>query len=461
VKTLFPHQEDALKYAVTREHVALFMEMRLGKSVVSIRWAKPLLQPAGQGGAMIVAPLSTLKGWERELHDEGETDVVWLTGCSVAERTKRASAPHSWYLINYESLRGWKDGYQIPWSVLILDESTRIRNPKAQITKLVNRRYFDVPHRAILSGLPNPESYRDFFEQMRFISSDGTFMGFSNFWAWQERFFFQVGYDWIPKRKPVSARDKIKQAVRDQAFVLTRKEAGVGSSKVYETRTVKCSPAQRRALHDVKKHFRFDGDRDLETKSAGVQFLWMQRISGGFSPDRDNPEWLDSGKVDELVTLLTGELKNEQVVVWFRFNEELAATYHTLREKGIDAVAITGATDVDKRNVRQLRFQSGDARVICIQVGVGRYGLDLSAADTAIYYSNTYEYEARAQSEDRIVHVRKKQPLLYIDLVTEGTPDEDAVDALRDKDVDARSFMSNFLSRVRSRYGSQGRGRAA
>src|SRR6476620_8990239 len=149
--TLFPHQEQALRYAQQRDHIALFMEMRLGKSVVAIRWAQPF-----HGRRLVVAPLSTLKGWEQELRDEGETDVVWLTGISARARASLVTtAAHRWHLINYEALRSWHDAPSIRWSCLIVDESTRIRNPKALITKMLTRKFFDVPHRAILTGLPN------------------------------------------------------------------------------------------------------------------------------------------------------------------------------------------------------------------------------------------------------------------------------------------------------------------
>ena len=439
-----------MAYAASRDHIALFMEMRLGKSIVSIRWAAPFT-----GRRLVVAPLSTLRGWERELVQDGRAPIVWLTGCDAKTRVGRAAGTRDgWFLINYEALRAWKGAHYIPWSTVILDESTRIRNSKALITKVLTRKFSDVPHRAILTGMPNPESPMDFFEQMRFISDDGTFMRFSNFWAWRERLFLQIGYDWVPKTKMPgkipSAREAIKRAVHAESFVLSRKEAGIGSTKIYETRTVPMDPAQRRAIKDIVKHFRYDV---LETKSAGVQFLWQQRVAGGFSPDRENPEWISSRKVDELVTLLKTELKKEQVVIWFRFNEELGAAYHTLTESGISCVAITGASSPDRRNKRQLQFMAGKAQAMLIQIGVGRYGLDLSCADTAIYYSNSYENEARAQSEDRIIHVRKTTPVLYIDLVTEGSTDEDAVDVLREKHADAQTFMRRLLERIRTRYG--------
>lgn len=455
-----------MQYAEPRDHIALFCEMRLGKTVVAIRWAQKHLVPT-LGGVLVVAPLTVLAGWENELHEEGEDDIVWLNRLSDAQRFQTSvNEAHRWYLMNYESLWRWKQAAHVPWSVVICDESTRIRNAQAKITKFVNQKLSDVPHRAILSGLPNPESPMDYFEQMRFEEGD-RWMGFGNFWTFREALFMQIGYDWIPRRGTNGKSGtiaKIKEAVHRDAFVLTRKQAGIGSIKVYEKRVIAANAIQKRAFKEIRKKFSFTGVQTIETKSAGAQFIWEHRVAGGFSPDRENPQWIADGKLQEIRALLNGELKGEQVVIWFFFNEELAAVYRALQADGFTAVAILGDTPVkpvDKRELRRRQFQSGKAQICCMQSKVGRYGLDLSASDTAIYYSNTWEYEARAQSEDRIVHPKKTDPLLYVDLVTEDSTDEDAVDTLRDKSVTASTFTSKFLSRMRARYEQGSKSRAA
>jgi hypothetical protein len=78
------------------------------------------------------------------------------------------------------------------------------------------------------------------------------------------------------------------------------------------------------------------------------------------------------------------------------------------------------------------------------QVKCGKFGLDWSVASTAIYYSNPYDMEDRAQSEDRIVSATKTEPVLYIDLITKDTIDEEVTEVLRDKNVTARSFFNSI-----------------
>lgn len=454
-----PHQSEALAWADDRTAVAFFMEMRLGKSIVSIRWVRKHLDVLAKSGAhvnyLLVAPLTTLGGWSDELMAEGiaETQIIWLTRMQndyrdiVVKAGPNIARTPRWFLINYEGVRSWKKGVgNVHWHAVILDESTRIKNPQAKTTKVIIQKLSDAGYRAILTGLPNPEGTQDFFSQMQFVNG-GAFMGHSNFWTWRERFFIQIGYDWLPRK---GARHAIREAVKESAFFMSRKDAKVGSIIVHEKRTVPMNPEQRRMWKDVKQHFRIG---TVETKSAGAQFAWMQRIAGGFSPDRTDPCLISPAKYNEIRQLLEGELSGQQLVIWFNFNEELAYVFHTLRKDGFKVGALLGNTPVNIRYLRQRRFQKGEFQVFCIQEALGKFGLDLSAADAELYYSNSWSFEARSQSLQRIVHPKKTVPLLAIDLITEDTTDEDVVACLNDKSITAKTFNSKLIDRIRRRLG--------
>jgi SNF2 family DNA or RNA helicase len=431
--TFRPHQVQAFEYAMARTRIALFMEMRLGKTPVAIRWAVQ----RGFRRVLIVAPLGPLTDWMRELHIEGipPSSITDLYPLSKPARLEAAYGGSGFYLINYEALRITPALCDMDWDCVIADESTKIRNPKAQITKTFLKEFAAVPARALLSGLPNPEGPSDYFSQMQWLT--GHFMNFGNYWAWRNTFFHQderIAWQWHPNRGTLAA---VKESVHNAAFVMTRQRAGMGETKIRSTRYVDMNAKQVAAMKQLKKNFQYEY---IETNFATVRDVWLARLAGGFSPDRENPELLSDAKYNELYNLLTGELKNEQVVVWFRFNEELIYVTTQLNKKGIRATSFTGASDRAERERARTGFQEGRYQVICGQVQVGKYSMNLSAADTAIYYSNSYEFEARTQSEDRIVHMTKQKPLLYIDLVTRGSIDVPVVQSLNKKKRDAAMF---------------------
>ena len=67
------------------------------------------------------------------------------------------------------------------------------------------------------------------------------------------------------------------------------------------------------------------------------------------------------------------------------------------------------------------------------QPKTGGYGITLTAANTVIYFSNSYDLEIRLQSEDRAHRIGQTNKVTYIDLVAKGTVDEKIVQALRTK----------------------------
>jgi len=440
-RTLLPQQHEALRYAQTRNRIALFMEMRLGKTKVAIHWAKH----HRCGRILVLAPLSVLPGWVEELSKEDvrATDVFFLEGPTRDRVAMANEIDEGWALCNYEAIVHAPQLLALPWSALILDESTRIRNPKAKTTRFLLTRTAHITRRAILSGLPAPEGALDYYCQLAFLH--GQFLDRYNFWSFRDRYFYPdvKGWEWMPKTGTV---DLVKKEVHRLAFVLTRKAAGMGERKVYERRYVSMTKPQGRWYYQVMRKFAF---KDLETKWVVTQYVWAARLAGGFSPDQDHPELISDAKAEEILLLLSSELKNEPVVVWFRFNEELHHVASRLDGAGISYRSITGDTPPDLRRSYQQLFQEGQVQVMLMQVKCGKFGLNLSRASTAIYYSNDYDYEGRAQSEDRIVHPLKHEPLLYIDLITRNTVDTAVVDTLKDKSVTARTFMSRLLENVK------------
>jgi len=81
----------------------------------------------------------------------------------------------------------------------------------------------------------------------------------------------------------------------------------------------------------------------------------------------------------------------------------------------------------------------------------GGYGLTLTAANTVVYYSNSYDLELRLQSEDRAHRIGQENKVTYIDLISPKTIDEKIVTALRNKikiadtilGEDARDWLSD------------------
>lgn len=448
-RELLLHQRSCLDWIAQGNinHPALFMEMRLGKTLTLVRAVVEVWQ--SKGPCLVVAPVTVLESWEKELDLEQEAYLV-CHGMKKNERLEAVaeafkSKGRMWILMSYGTLRETPEVADLLWEVVALDESTCVKNPKAQISKLCAAGFRTVRHRSILTGLPSPESELDLFQQFKFLH--GAFIGHSSYYGFRASYGVKTGRfgGWEVATENL---ETIKTYVHRTAFVMRRQDAGLSGTKIYETRTIKMDRQQEEAYRQVEDEFstwvdRGDHEELIETDLAIVRETWVARIAGGCDVE-GTMQW--PGKINEIIHLLKGELKNQPVVIWFRFNGELKACAEALTEKGIPVGTLTGESDREKRKRTLQWFRSSrePSRVLLCQVMLAKYGIDVSVSDTAIYYSMPYSCEAFAQSEDRIYHPQKQSPLLYVYLVTEDTVDEDVAFAVSQKVTTAKLFMQRF-----------------
>lgn len=444
----------ALDWADVRSRVIFFMEMRLGKTLVAVRW----LEQFSLQKILVVAPRPVLSTWQEELASEGISSTI-LRGSFVEVRTMLQQSLTRWFLVNYEALYYFVEKKkrpllsqvaQIPWEGVVVDESTSVRNPKAIRTQICKRAFKETEYRTCLSGLPNPESFLDFFEQFAIVYGD--FAGCRDYWHFRYHYFNQYGYDWILRP---GAREQLKQLMTGQAFFLQRKDVRNCLEKVFERRMVELPEKQRLVYNALEKDWFFG---EQSTKHRIVVDAWLNRLSAGATADLN---YTSSHKIEELLNLLKTELQGRQIVVWSIYNQQVTSIVVALEKAGIKSLAMTGEDSAKVQENVRLEFRKGKFQALVCQIRLGKYGLDFSMATAAIYMSNGWEFELRAQSEDRVINPNKKSPSLIVDIITEDTIEEDIYRALRRKGRNAKQFNADVtaftISRLKSKYDNKNR----
>ena len=439
------------------------MEMRLGKTLVAIRFIKE----KNFFPCLILCPNNVKRTWGNELRDDGEDDFIILEG-DKEDRNDHLKLGCKFVILNYESLitlkRKAKAGVpakkfagvnidSVEWASVIIDESQRVSNASSSITKLLLKKFSGTigparlplpprPKMYLLSGLPAPENEMQYCTQ--FILGHGHFLYFRNFWSFRSQAFNKVGFEWAPKP---GIKTEIYDFIHDNAFIKSRSDAGLVNLKTYTRRYVKMTDAQKKAYKSMLKHFEYNG---IEANNDLSQLTFLQQLAGGV--DISHPEktaWLSVAKFDLIRELLEGELKGDSVLIWCRYTAEVVQCEEYLRGYGFNIRTVTGETDsVETESVR-LDFNAKKTQLVAATIRKLSTGTSWKGADTAIYLSNEFSNDLRSQSEDRIYDVEKNYPLLIIDVCTEKTMDESTVDALTTKKIDAKFFLSHLFGEMR------------
>ena len=174
----YEHQLEALKRSWNKREYAYFMEMGTGKSKVLIDNIAILYDKGGIDAAIIVAPKGVYRNWsEKELpahmpeHIESQI-AVWNPAPTKAQKKELVKLFESNHdlkilVINVEAFSTKKGVTFVEKFILAhnpmlaIDESTTIKNPKAQRTKNLLKLSINTKYRRILPGFPVTRSPLD------------------------------------------------------------------------------------------------------------------------------------------------------------------------------------------------------------------------------------------------------------------------------------------------------------
>ena len=455
----FNHQREALQASWDAEFHAWFMEMGTGKSKVAIDNMGVLYQQRRINASLIVAPKGVYDNWVKgeipaHLPDDIKRKIIrWKPSQSKSYAAELEDLIMEDYdglkvfVVNVEAFsspRGARAAgrflVQNPNNMMIVDESTTIKNRKAQRTKNLMTLTKYSRYRRILTGSPVTKSPMDLFSQCNFL--DERALGYNSYFAFQSRYA-------VVQKRVMGARsfqeitgyrrlDELNEKLFEFSTRVLKEECLDLPEKVYIKREVELTDEQAKVYNQMKKLAlaQMEGGDLATTESVLTQIMRLQQICCGFfQPDVGKIQPLKNNRLNELMNI-TDELQGK-AIIWASYTHDIQQIADTLRDRfGPDSVALYyGETPQDKRQEIVERFQdvNNPLRFFVGQPRTGGDGITLTAATTVIYYSNSYDLEIRLQSEDRAHRIGQKNTVTYIDLVSPDTIDEKVLGALRQK----------------------------
>jgi SNF2 family DNA or RNA helicase len=464
----YQHQLDALIAGANKKSFAYLMDMGTGKSKVLLDNAYFLWKNKIIDALVILAPKSVYRNWAaREIpaHYPGQYAIYcWRGTTTLKEEEERVKLFEDKedhikiFCMNIDAVitergqRLLKMFLLSKKAMLAVDESSRIKTHDARRTKAITVLGQYAICRRILTGTPVTNSPLDLFGQCQFL--DSKLLGFSSYYAFRRRYaimkkvvlrpIYDEHGNVVKKREfemvvGYQRLDELQDRLRKFSFRVTKDEALDLPPKIYQLREVEMSPDQSRAYQDMKKRAVFALDQNMSSASiALVQLGKLHQIAQGHVKMDDGQQVIFDGKktkVEETLDIL--QECSGKVIIWANYIHDLQSLHAAItKDFGPDSAGLFyGATSSEDRERIINRFQDPQdpLRFFIANQDTGGIGITLTAATTVIYYSNTFKYEDRKQSEDRAHRSGQTKSVTYIDLVTKGTVDEKVLDALKNK----------------------------
>ena len=453
----YAHQRKALERSWEREYFAYFMEMGTGKSKVLIDNIALLYDKGGINAAIIVAPKGVYRNWSGKeipahMPDHVERKVgVWNPAPTVKQKAElmklfEVSPELKILIINVEAFSTKKgvafvEKFILAHNALIaVDESTTIKNPKAQRTKNLLKLALNTKYRRILTGFPVTQSPLDLYSQSAFLSTQ--LLGYSSFYSFQNRYAKVINRSMGQRtfRQVVGYQnlEELTENVNEFSYRVLKKECLDLPDKVYQRREVELTPEQKKVYKQLKDYAiaQLESSELVSVTSVLTQILRLHQVVCGFvKHDQGDEVEIKNNRLDSLLDVLAET--QGKVIIWANYQYDIKRILKTLQDTvGTEAVATYYGETLDEDRQQIIKsFQDPDSPLTYLisNVQTGGYGITLTEASTVIYYSNNYDLEKRLQSEDRAHRIGQTNKVTYIDLVAKGTVDEKIVKALRNK----------------------------
>jgi len=466
-KKPYAHQLTALEKSWNRDTYAYFMEMGTGKTKVLIDNLAMLYDKGKVDGALIIAPKGVVGTWyNQELpahlpdHIENVT-VLWQSNINKKQKSKldklfetgqdlhilimnvEAFSTDKGKLFASQFLRSHK-------SLMAIDESTTIKNPKAKRTKNILSLGPIANYRRVMTGSPVTKNPLDLYTQCQFL--DIHHLGHDSYYSFRNRYA-------LMKTANISGRSinlvvgyqnltELSEKLRPFSYRVLKEDCLDLPDKIYMKREIQLTDEQKRLYKEMRQEALATlNGKTVTTVTALTQLMRLHQITcGHFSADDGTIQEVKNNRLAELLDVLD-EVEGK-VIIWAHYQHDVKNIFKLLEEKygPGSAVHYYGKTLPEERDYAIKNFKDNDkVRFFIGTPQTGGYGITLVQASTVIYYSNGYDLEKRMQSEDRAHRIGQKKKVTYVDIIAEDTVDNKIVKSLRKKIDIASKVMGEEL----------------
>jgi SWI/SNF-related matrix-associated actin-dependent regulator 1 of chromatin subfamily A len=381
---LFPHQQEAKLFLLSRRRAILADQPRVGKTLPTAAAALENLP------ALIVCPAIAKTVWEAAFNKLAPNVSV-----HVVNGKKDAGQPNSAdvTIINYDVLQ-----YGVTqvdkYKTLVLDECHRLSNPKAQRTKAAMVAMKKIEYVFALSGTIVPNRPAELWPILHGL---GIYRG-----GWFD-FVYRYAKAWSPPwgGLDVSGASNIPELkALVKPHMLRRKKEDIFMD--YKEPQVSLITFD---LPVDKREQSFDADALIANPNALLAFEGLSEImrEAGI---RKAP--LAADFIDDLLHA------GDPVVVFAHHKEVVNMLEDELRIH--KPVKVVGDTPKAQRQKNIDAFQSGKTKCFIGNIGSCGEGIDLSVADTIVFVEPTWQTSALEQASSRVENINKNgmKPLIYL-----------------------------------------------
>lgn len=427
----FQYQKEAFEAVKDLEYAAIFHEQGLGKTKIAIDLLLYWLAETSIDTVLVVTKKQLVQNWVREFKNHTSIKPA------VLDTNKKSNfyiftGPARVVITNFEVLVSEFEQVKLFLETrnvaIIIDESAKLKNPEAKLTKT----FFELSplfkKRIIMTGTPVANRPYDIWAQVFFLDQGKS-----------------LGTDFSVFKKATDLSNKLSRnkdlqsnfeevisgihAKIKEFSVRETKNSGIVElpDKVYIRENVDFSVEQKALYDRVREELKIEVVKNgklLEDDSSAIVKRLLRLVQVTSNPRLVDDSFSGESAKEAVLDRLIQEIlaNGEKCIVWSSFIENIDFFCEKYAELG--SVKIHGGMPMADRNRSVDRFYTDDYRVLFATPASAKEGLTLTMANHVIFYDRGFSLDDYLQAQDRIHRISQKKTCYIHNIIVNESIDE-------------------------------------
>jgi SNF2 family DNA or RNA helicase len=442
---LHGYQQKAVNFQCTHPNSMLWLDMGLGKTVITLTSLAHLIRTSFLRGVIIVAPIRVIRlVWRQEAAKWQHLNHLrfsMVTG-TKDQRTRALLRPADVYMINYENL-GWlgetlqtyfvKKDKPLPFNGMVWDEISKCKNSATNRVKAVKKILDKFDWITGLTGTPASNGYKDLHGQFLVVDK-GERLGVSKT-QFKTRFYRKIG----PYKEVAyeDTEDTIKKLIGDITLEMSAEDYNPLPDLIVNNIEIEMPDSLRARYEKMEKEFFLvlDSGKEVEAfNQAALTNKCLQFSNGAMYPVAGMPLWepVHDLKLEALEDIID-DANGSPILCAYAYRSDAARIMEKF--KHLDPINLTECKSETSLTNAMHRWKTGDCQLMIGHPASMGHGIDGLQANghILVWYGLNWSLDLYEQFNARVRRQGQGVPVICHRIMCQATLDQAQALALDDK----------------------------
>lgn len=447
-----PHdyQRYCIERIISDSRLGLFLDMGLGKTVITLTAVNELIYNRFEvGKVLVIAPKKVAETtWTNEankwehLHNLRVSRVIG----TLTQRVRALNSPADVYVINRENVPWLVEYDRNSWrfDMVVIDELSSFKSSKAQRFKSLCYVRPHIKRIVGLTGTPASNGLTDLWAQI-YLLDEGERLG-KKIMHFRTRYCdcnTHGGHFSTYAMKP-GADEAIKVAISDLCISMKAEDYLELPECVVVDTPIYLDKKTQSQYEEFERDMLLQIDENtLDAGTAAVlSGKLMQFANGAVYDENKNVVQIHDGKLDTLSELVEG-LNGQHALIFYNFRHDLERILKRFEKSPLVIRELKTSQD-------ETDWNAGKIDLLLAHPASAGYGLNLQqGGHHAIWFGLNWSLELYEQANKRLHRQGQKERVIIHRLITQNTRDVDVAAALAGKQDVQNALLEALRVRIR------------